>query len=100
MKTLTTIALTAALACSGAAFASADLAKKNACIACHDTTAKKMGPTWKDIAAKNKGQKDAEKMLTEAIVKGSKGKYGKVPMPPQAKAQADAPALAAWILSQ
>jgi cytochrome c len=58
-----------------------------------------MGPTWKDIAAKNKGQKDAEKMLAEAIVKGSKGKYGKIPMPPQAKAKADAPALAKWILS-
>lgn len=99
MKTLTALALASALAFSGAAFASADLAKKNACLACHDASAKKMGPTWKDIAAKHKGQKDAEKMLAEAIVKGSKGVYGKVPMPPQAKAQADAPALAAWILT-
>jgi cytochrome c len=99
MKALTVISLAAALAFSGAALASADLAKKNACIACHDATAKKMGPTWKDIAAKNKGQKDAEKMLAEAIVKGGKGKYGKIPMPPQPKAQADAPALAAWILT-
>jgi hypothetical protein len=39
---------------SGAALASADLAKKNGCAVCHDATAKKMGPTWKDIAAKNK----------------------------------------------
>jgi cytochrome c len=99
MKALTAIALAASLAFSGAALASADLAKKNGCAVCHDATAKKMGPTWKDIAAKNKGQKDAEKMLAEAIVKGSKGKYGKIPMPPQAKAKADAPALAKWILS-
>jgi cytochrome c len=99
MKTLTTLALTAALAFSGAAFANADLAKKNACIACHDASAKKMGPSWKDVAAKHKGQKDAEKMLAESIVKGSKDKYGKIPMPPQTKAAADAPALAAWILT-
>ncbi|OYY94411.1 MAG: hypothetical protein B7Y41_06120 [Hydrogenophilales bacterium 28-61-23] len=100
MKTLTAIALAASVLISGSAFASADLAKKNGCAVCHDATAKKMGPTWKDVAAKNKGQKDAEKMLAATIVKGSKGKYGKIPMPPQAKAQADAPALAAWILTQ
>ncbi len=99
MKALTAVTLAAALAFSGAALANADLAKKNGCVACHDATAKKVGPTWKDIAAKNKGQKDAEKMLAETIVKGSKGKYGKIPMPPQAKAQADAPALAKWILT-
>ena len=100
MKALTPLVLTAALAFSSAAFADADLAKKNGCVACHDATAKKMGPTWKDIAAKNKGQKDAEKMLAETIVKGGKGKYGKIPMPPQAKAAGDAAALAKWILAQ
>lgn len=94
MKTLTTLALAAALAVSGSALASDDLAKKNGCVACHDATAKKVGPTWKDVAAKNKGN---EKGLAEAIVKGSKDKYGKIPMPPQAKAAADAPALAKWI---
>lgn len=100
MKTLTALALAASLALSGAALASPELAKKNGCATCHDLTAKKMGPTWKDIAAKNKGQKDAEKMLAATITKGSKGKYGKIPMPPQAKAAADAPALAKWILAQ
>lgn len=99
MKALTTLALAAALSFSGAAFASADLAKKNGCLICHDATAKKVGPTWKDIVAKNKADKDAEKKLAEAIVKGGKGKYGKIPMPPQPKAAADAPALAKWVLS-
>ncbi len=100
MKTLTAIALAASLAISGSALASADLAAKHKCTTCHDMTAKKMGPTWKDIAAKNKGVKDAEKALATTIAKGSKGKYGKIPMPPQAKAAADAPALAKWILAQ
>jgi cytochrome c len=99
MKALSAIALAATVLISGAAFADADLAKKNGCAVCHDATAKKMGPTWKDIAAKNKADKDAEKKLAEVIVKGSKGKYGKIPMPPQAKAKADAPALAKWIMT-
>ena len=99
MKALTVIALAAAVLVSGAVSANADLAKKNGCAVCHDATAKKMGPTWKDIAAKNKADKDAEKKLTEVITKGSKGKYGKIPMPPQPKAAADAAALAKWILT-
>jgi cytochrome c len=99
MKILSTLVIAAALSMSGAAFASADLAKKNACIGCHDATAKKMGPTWADVAAKHKGDKDAEAKLVEAIAKGSKGVYGKIPMPPQARAAADAPALAKWIMT-
>ncbi|MBM4180129.1 MAG: c-type cytochrome [Betaproteobacteria bacterium] len=99
MKTLTALALAATLGVSGTALASADLAAQHKCNTCHAMDKKMMGPTWKDIAAKNKGQKDAEKAVAEAIVKGSKNKYGKVPMPPQPKAQADAAALAKWILS-
>jgi cytochrome c len=99
MKTLTAIALAAAVLVSGSAFASADMAKKNGCAVCHDATAKKMGPTWKDIAAKNKADKNAEATLVAAITKGVKGKYGKIPMPPQPKAAADAAALAKWIMT-
>jgi cytochrome c len=99
MKMLTAIALAASIVASGAAFANADLAKKNGCAVCHDATAKKMGPTGKDVAAKHKGDKNAEKKIVEVIAKGSKGSYGKIPMPPQAKAAADAPALAKWIMT-
>ena len=99
MKALFTLALSASLAISGAALASAELATKNKCNTCHAPDKKMMGPSWKDVAAKNKGQKDAEKMLADTIVKGSKGKYGKIPMPPQPKAQADSAALAKWILT-
>jgi cytochrome c len=95
MKTLTTAIALSALVFAGAAAAEEDLAKKNGCVACHDATAKKVGPTWKDIAAKA-----TEADIVAAIEKGAKGKYGKVPMPPQPKAKADAAALAKWILSQ
>ncbi len=100
MKTLTAITLFASLAFCGTAFADgADLVKKDGCFVCHDATAKKIGPTWKDVATKHKGEKDAVKILAETITKGSHGVYGKIPMPPQAKAAGDATALAEWIMT-
>lgn len=92
MKILTTAIALSALVFAGTASADEALAKKNGCIACHDMSAKKIGPTWKDIAAKSK-----EADIVAAIEKGSKGKFGKIPMPPQPKAKADAAALAKWI---
>jgi cytochrome c len=99
MKALTAIALAASMLTVTPVFADAAMAKKLGCAVCHDASAKKMGPTWKDIAAKNKGNKDAEKIVADAIVNGVKGKYGKIPMPAQPKAKADAPALAKWIMT-
>jgi cytochrome c len=57
MKALTAALTAAALLMAGSALASEDLVKKNACIGCHDMNAKKVGPTWKEIAAKHKGGK-------------------------------------------
>ena len=87
------------LLASGSAVASEALAKKNNCIGCHHMTDKKVGPTWKAIAEKNKGVAGAEKALAEVTVKVGKDKYGKVPMPPQPKAKADAAKIAKWILT-
>ena len=77
-----------------------DVAKGN-CLACHAVSNKLVGPAYKDVAAKYKGQKDAEVTLIANIRKGGSGKWGQVPMPPQATlSDADAKALAKWILSQ
>ncbi len=76
--------------------ASADIFADNGCIGCHDASKKKMGPTWKDVAAKRAGDKAA---IVHAIKEGSKGVYGKIPMPPQPKAAAHADALADAILA-
>lgn len=100
MKKILTIELVfALLLASGSVAASEALAKKNNCIGCHHMTDKKVGPTWKAIAEKNKGATDAAKLLAEVTVKGGKDKYGKVPMPPQPKAKADADKIAKWILT-
>jgi len=73
MKTMLTIAAaTFALAASGAACAQADLLKANGCMNCHDIATKKVGPAFKDVAAKFKGKADAEKMPV-AQLKDGKG---------------------------
>ena len=71
---LLTLAASAALAMSGAALAqkAEDLMKTNGCMNCHDVSTKKVGPAFKDIAAKYKGKADAEKNLV-AELKAGKG---------------------------
>lgn len=99
MKTLTVVLSAVAILSAGPALADEALAKKNLCLSCHAVDKKMMGPSFKEISAKHKGDKGAEAKLVNAINNGSKGVYGQIPMPAQAKAAADAPALAKWILS-
>lgn len=83
------------------ALASADLAKKKNCMACHAVEQKVIGPSYKDVAAKYAGDATAAAKLAEKIQKGGAGVWGQIPMPanPQVSA-AEAKALAAWVLSQ
>ena len=57
---------------ANAADAGADLAKAKGCLSCHAVAEKKVGPAMKDVAAKYKGNKDAEATLT-AKLKDGKG---------------------------
>lgn len=95
MKLFTALMAAAAMT-AFAAPASADIFADNGCIGCHDAAKKKMGPTWKDIAVKRAGDKAA---VIHAIEAGSKGVYGKIPMPAQPKAAPNAAALADAILA-
>jgi cytochrome c len=82
------------------AFASADLAQKKNCMACHATDKKLVGPAYKDVAAKYASQKDAAAKLAEKIQKGGVGVWGQVPMPANPQVSADeAKTLAAWVLT-
>ena len=81
------------------AFASKDMAQKNACLACHAVDKKLVGPAFQEVAKKYSGQKDAEATLVASIKKGGAGKWGPIPMPAQpALSEADATTLAAWVL--
>jgi cytochrome c len=84
---------------SAPAFANTDLAKKNACMACHAVDKKLVGPSYQDVAKKYSGQQGAAANLAKSIKAGGAGKWGPVPMPAQAAlSDADALTLATWIL--
>ena len=94
------VILAAAALVAVPAFASKDLAQKNACLACHAADKKIVGPAFQEIGKKYGGQKDAEATLAQSIKAGGAGKWGPVPMPPQAAlSDADAKTLAAWVLA-
>ncbi|MFP5410462.1 MAG: c-type cytochrome [Gammaproteobacteria bacterium] len=102
-RTFAWIALLAPLAVAPA-HASPELAAKSKCMSCHSVDKKMLGPSFNDISAKYKmglgcGKDDAAAMLTESILKGTKNKWGKIPMPPQKIPAEDAKTLAKWILA-
>ena len=100
MKSAWILAATMASVASMPALASADLAQKKNCMACHAIDRKVVGPSYKDVAAKYAGQKDAADKLAQKIQKGGVGVWGQVPMPanPQVN-DAEAKQLAAWVLT-
>jgi cytochrome c len=101
-RTLITIALSATAVLSAApAFADQALATSKNCMACHAIDKKVVGPAYKDVAAKYKGDKTAADKLATKVVKGGGGVWGAIPMPanPQVS-DAEAKKLVAWVLSQ
>ena len=70
-KTMTILALASmGVFAAGSAVAQEDLAQKSGCLNCHAVATKKVGPSFKDIAAKYKGQADAEAKLTTELSTG------------------------------
>jgi cytochrome c len=79
---MATIAV-AGLVFSGTAFTMEmpELADKLHCTACHTIDDKLIGPTWRDISKRYKGQEGAAEALLLKISKGGSGNWGKAPMP-------------------
>jgi cytochrome c len=87
------VAASIALGAAGAASAQEALAKSEGCLNCHAVDTKKVGPAFKEVAAKYKGQADAEAKLVDKISKGAGH--------PATKAKPDdVKALVKWVLSQ
>lgn len=98
---LVTVAVAGSLLMAGQASANQALAQKSGCLACHGVDKKVLGPAYKDIAAKYKGDKSAEAKLVEKVKKGGSGVWGPMPMPansPQVKDE-DIKTIVQWILS-
>ncbi len=119
-NTLAALATATALLATGTQAAGHDvtmrqLATNAGCMTCHhiepggkgpDGLAP-IGPAWREVSAKYKGQKDAAATLTHTVMTGSnpcqshwKGKVSGLAMPPNAVAiqEADARQLVQWIL--
>jgi cytochrome c len=100
LSALLAAALPALLAASPA-LANPDLAQKKNCMTCHMVDKKVLGPSYKDVAAKYAGQKDAVDKLAQKVMKGGVGTWGQIPMPanPQVS-EAEAKQLVQWVLNQ
>lgn len=102
MKAILSSLAVAGLLTVGAAHAAdaTALAQKSNCLSCHAIDKKLVGPSYKEVAAKYKGDKGAEAKLIEKVKKGGSGVWGAIPMPPNAGvSDADVKTLVQWILA-
>jgi cytochrome c len=102
MKYVVTLAAAAALALSAniASAGGQQLAQKYSCLTCHQVDRKVVGPAYRDVAKKYRGDAKAEEHLLQVIKHGGKGVWGPIPMPPSPQVpEADAKTIVKWILS-
>lgn len=81
------MAVAAGLMVAGSAMATdmPAVAKKNNCTACHAVDKKVVGPAWKEVSAKYRGDAAAWDKLATKIKNGGSGNWGKMPMPANPK---------------
>ena len=100
MRKITLLLAAAAVMATTPALANEELAKKNACTACHAVDKKLVGPAYKEVAKKYKGDAKAEAMLIDKVKKGGTGVWGQVPMPANSGVKdEDIKTLVKWILA-
>ena len=100
MKAVYVAMLAAGVVMAGQVQADEALAKAKNCMACHAVDKKLVGPSYKDVAKKYAGQKDAVDKLAAKIIKGGSGVWGPVPMPANTQVSAaEAKELATWVMS-
>jgi len=72
MRTALVIVAAAGALAAGVGFAQsgADVLKAKGCLNCHEMDKKKVGPSFKDVAAKHKGDKGAATKLVQKLKEG------------------------------
>lgn len=79
------------------------LAMSSGCLACHQVENKVVGPSYKQIAERYKGQEGAQEMLTQSVINGGVNKWGPIPMPAKGGrldvSDEDIGKIVAWILT-
>ena len=82
-----------------AAVQPSELARRKACLSCHGVDNRIVGPAFRDVAKRYKGQDGIEAKLVEKLRRGGSGSWGALPMPPNPDlAAADATTLVRWVL--
>lgn len=78
-----------------------ELAQASGCLSCHSVDEKIVGPAFKDVVAKYKSDPDAVANITQSIKNGSRGKWGRMAMPPHASLSSEElKTLATWVMSR
>ena len=76
-------------------------AVRHGCVACHALDKKTVGPSFREIAARYRGDSDAQPKLAAKVREGGAGTWGSIPMPPHPQlAAAEIDGLVAWVLQQ
>ena len=106
LRTTLLLPLLAAATLAASTAARADdgesIVKKARCIACHAVDSKRVGPAYKDVAAKYKGDTKAPGALFEKVRLGGSGNWGQIPMIPHPAdkiSDEDLKAAIHWILA-
>jgi cytochrome c len=77
------------------------LVHANDCDSCHAVDRREVGPGYRDVAKKYRGQPNAMQKLSQKIKQGGFGNWGQVPMKPHPELTAvQLREMVAWILSQ
>lgn len=102
-KTLQLALLAGASVIAFSAQADETLAMKSGCLACHQVENKVVGPSYKQIAERYKGQEGAQEMLTQSAINGGVNNWGPIPMPAKGGrldvSDEDIGKIVAWILT-
>jgi cytochrome c len=76
-----------------------NVARSNACLGCHAVDRKLVGPGFVQIAAKYKGDSQAEEKLEAKVRDGGSGVWGVVPMPAHPRmSDGDIRTVVRWVL--
>lgn len=83
--------------------ASEAILRKASCFVCHSVEAKRIGPAYKDVAARYRGDDSAPAKLFNKVRQGGAGNWGDIPMNPHPVdtiSDDDLKAAIQWVLSR
>lgn len=91
--------VTASAGAGEASRGAAALARESNCLACHAAASRMVGPSFREVADRYRGDSKAEAALATRIKNGAQGIWGPIPMPPHPNlSEDDARSLVRWIL--